>query len=179
MLLLQRIARKDLPSKKAVGLDTYFLFEYMGKAEYEFGTLPRAVKRLRGSLGGKKGVPKEVQVVNVGLNRSSLFHQLRGAKKNLQGIEIFCIGDKDGLTLATKVFEDQFNNKNPAFKHKGAGSDWIQRAYGIDPFWADTKHPCKTIGWFNVGEEVPWAVFKEREDAELFLKNLISPEGNP
>ena len=45
--LVQRIIVRTEPLKQRKGIDRWFKFDYMGSAEFEFDTLPQALKRMR------------------------------------------------------------------------------------------------------------------------------------
>lgn len=45
--LVQRLSLNEHPFERQQGFDRVFSCEYMGSAEFEFGTVPQALKRLR------------------------------------------------------------------------------------------------------------------------------------
>jgi len=47
--LVQRMTKKDQPYKNDKGIDSHFDLDYMGSSEFEWGAVPKSLKRLRQS----------------------------------------------------------------------------------------------------------------------------------
>lgn len=61
--LVQRILKKDYSAPGKKGVDALFSFDYMGSAEFEFGALPQALKRMREHA---KDLKIETETCNLG-----------------------------------------------------------------------------------------------------------------
>jgi len=91
--LIQRIdRRRDVEdSVYHTGIDRHFGFDYMGSAEFEFGTLPAALKRMRASSPDLIGF-------QVGAN------------------QFWFVGSPEDFSVAKAVFEDQLGKREMHFK---------------------------------------------------------------
>jgi len=159
---IQRIAcRKPVYDKQDIeplqsaypedGLDDAFVFDYMGNAHFEFGSLPAALKRLQ-----------ECKAPPV------------SAKISAHGKDAWLVGETFGIGAAEIIFEDQLRpHKERELSLKE--ETLIASAYGLEEGYASP------IGWWAIDEHKPnWALFKEQVDAEEWLRivygNSYKPE---
>jgi hypothetical protein len=91
--LVQRIIKKSYPSD-GKGVDSKFSFDYMGSAEFEFGTLPANLKIMR------KTPAKNIII-------SSLTFQDKVA---------WFVGKQEDLNEAQNLFADQLASRNWSLK---------------------------------------------------------------
>lgn len=148
--LIQRISSRrdpaDRPDKK--GVDSQFSFDYMGSAEFEFGCLFKALKRMRETAD----------------NRQQLLSFEIGSHK------FWYVGLVDEFKVAEKIFEDQLS-KSPKMRFKEFtgisssvdGSEKYCRSIG---WWAVDETSMM----------VPWAVFIKREDADAWVDLAYAPK---
>lgn len=139
--LVQRIELRDPPDPTRKGVDALFAFDYMGSAEFEFGTLPHSLRLMR--------------------------EQPLALRKMRSGEHIaWFIGRESDAPLAEALFADQIGPRAWRLKEwteidraYGVRSDWPSRAVG---WWAvQTKH-ASAKSW------VPFAFFKGKAHAETW-----------
>lgn len=148
--LVQRMKRRDRPGE---GVDAHFEFDYMGAAEFEWGTLPEALKLMRGWPTMSEWEPT---VIRLGLPD----HPAHVA---------WFVGPVEALELTTAFFIDQLTERKRRLKERSH----LFEVYHPEPrnsyaactgWWALDAWPC------------PWVLFREREDAEQWLKDLRKPK---
>ena len=142
--LVQRVIVRDTRNESNKGLDQFFSFDYMGSAEFEFGTLPAAVKRQRAS----KDQIKEPRKIKIG--------------------ERVCwyLGTENDYEAAKAFFVDQLTECKVYLKER---TD-IQRAYNVVPSFSVSD----VSAWLVVDEKhpTPWVLFKKKDAAKQWLKCL-------
>jgi len=173
--LVQRVSRYDQASERRKGIDAHFGMDYMGSAEFEFGQLPYSLKAMR-SVKDSLIAPKRIKV-----------------DRNGKSYVVWYIGRKDEYETAEKFFRDQLA---PSAGQRGwnlkertdiaielgteTHSSWSGRSikprgfagwWALDTTWRDPdgyrSFLCRTS---TSREFYPWAFFKQKEDAKLFLK---------
>jgi len=174
--LVQRMYRYNEPYERRDGIDRHFGMDYMGSAEFEFGQLPHSLKAMRSAKDDLIG-PRRIKV-----------------ERNGKHYVVWYIGREDEYETAEKFFRDQLA---PSVEQRGwrlkertdisvelgteTHSSWSGRAIkprGIDGWWAlDTtwENPEGSRGYmsrslYDGSTVYPWAFFKQKEDAKLFLK---------
>ena len=144
--LVQRL--KAPLSDHGTGLDKYFLLDYMGAAEFEWGALPGSLKVMRAAKGMKKWEPFRLTAHD-------------GDKEYLA----WYVGSEETKMVALEFFDDQLRER-PKWSLK-------ERSCIRNSYFPEHEWDGKIIGWWAVdGGPVPWAIFMKKEDAENFLKGL-------
>lgn len=140
--LIQRIKYKHDKNTKCV--DSYFSFDYMGRAEFEFGAIPKAWKELKSKTLIIKNIKKE--------------------SKSKREIKVFYVGPEEHYDFAKSLFVDQlYGLKN--FDYRCKESPYISLKYNDDSF---TRLGKSVIGWWDL--EKNWAIFDSHKDAKLWEK---------
>lgn len=147
--LIQRVIRRDRKNPEPYGVDAYFSFDYMGASEFEFGTLPKALKKMKAKRGSFS-----IQRVKVELNGQ--FHT---------GWAV-CRPEEFDEVVAT--FADQLGPR--IFRKDTLERTEMDRAYGLNSIWKDK--PGEITGWWALDAAVPWLLFVKKADARLWLKTL-------
>jgi hypothetical protein len=150
--LLQRFYRRKTPIEKAKGLDKHFCFDYMGSAEFEWGQLPSALAAMRENKGALLKEPEKI----VSGKHTCWF-----------------IGASKYIDVAKELFEDQLHSAGRQRKWILKESSGIAQAYGTDKDFPDGYK--NITGWWDVTlthGTIPWLLFKFKEDAELWLKEM-------
>lgn len=135
MWLIQRMKERGFPND-AKGVDALFRFDYMGSAEFEFGTLPKALKEMRAD--SQKVVITKVEA-RVG----------KGKKHKAYFVGPAC-KEKD----AGKLFSDEISGRN-SISHKEM--TYIRQSYIPErnkDYWKGI------VGWWVLDSDPPWALFK-------------------
>lgn len=145
--LVQRLILKDKENQNAKGIDCYFSMDYMGSAEFEFGMLGFSLRMWREYLACSVEKPECIKLES--------------------GEVCWFVGDATRYDQAKEFFADQLNEKKWSLKE---GSR-IQFAY------KDAKYMYDFVGWWALDANLPWAIFKTKEHANLFLKGLKNKEG--
>jgi hypothetical protein len=148
--LIQRVIRRREPRESSKGIDKEFSFDYMGSSEFEFGTLPDALKRLRAHKGRKKWIVTEVNCV-----------------VENQQYTAWLVGGRGDSRITREILVDQISLER---KYHFKESTMLHLAYCKE--WQVGGSPGETPvnGWWAVGADIPFAFFMEKADAELWLK---------
>jgi hypothetical protein len=119
----------------------------MGSSEFEWGALPASLKVLRAAA-----IPPAPAEMTSGKH------------------SVWFVGPETLRPLALEFFEDQLSGQ-PKQRLK----EWtnIDEAYGNSK-WGHKASECETIGWWCVDEGLPFVLFKNRDDAALWLKLIKS-----
>lgn len=151
-ILIQRLCRPrlirltggaDSMSDKK-GVDKYFGMDYMGRAEFEFGELPRAVKLMR-QTWDKAWVPKRIE------------HD---------DCVAWYVGAPEYLEQAETIFRDQVGPNKLHFKEPLR----LAVAYDRGRYARDERFDI--VGWWALDAPLPWCLFKEKEDALNWIKGI-------
>lgn len=144
--LIQRVIRRKHESEHSKGVDRLFEFDYMGASEFEFGTIPQALKAMRA-------------------NKSETW-QIRSIAA--VGHVCFYVGSPDTLNVACQLFEDQLK---PREERKVRPQEWtyLYETYNPDP----KRHRLGPFhGWWVLDGSMPFLLFKEKAHAEDWMKAL-------
>jgi hypothetical protein len=154
---IQRASKHLLPDPIPTSIDYFFTMDYMGSAEFEYGALPAALKRMRAATMVSE--PKRIKV----------------AGKYL----CWYVGPEDEYTLAKMLFIDQLGLSGDFTRLK-------ERTCIRDNF-VDERGPSDVKGisvssrfaktrddydWYDAwwAIEKTFAIFKKKEDAETWLR---------
>jgi len=144
--LVQRVLRKDSEEK---GIDGAFGFDYMGSAEFEFGSLFHALKAMRATWDQYLPEPKRI--------------------KDENGRIVWYVGPDDAeiLAFAEWFFVDQSYGH---CEHDLKERTDMRRAYEDEPDrWAPT-------GWWAIDHDTPWLLFVKKDDAREWIKRTKEQE---
>lgn len=151
--LVQRVEWMDPPRDRG-GVDRYFGFSYMGSSEFEWGSLPSALKYMREDVAKwDENLPVEMRV---------------------RDHVAWYVGPPEGLAVAEALFAWQLDEKR-RYVHK----DWYlkERTEIRDAYIPSGQWECKVIGWWAIdAAPCPWAFFMEKAHAEQWLKCLRTPK---
>lgn len=144
--LIQRVARRRQDREDSKGVDKLFELDYMGSAEFEFNTIPKALK-------GMRAVKDDTW-------------RIRPIMAN--NVTCYYIGSKDTFETATQLFEDQVT---PRAERKGYTKEWT---YIYETYFPnkDRNHLGPYHGWWVLDAEPSFILFKDMKHAEDFLKVL-------
>lgn len=146
--LIQRVIALKEPDERKKGVDRFFIFDYMGSAEFEFGALPEALKRMRA-------------------NADKLVVEQFTHKLPTHNVYASFVGVPSEKEMARTIFldqliEDKLRFKEPLYlKESLLNNDTINQRYG-----------SRFDGWWALDADAPWALFKFRKQAEQFLSCL-------
>lgn len=147
--LIQRVEWMDPPRDKE-GVDRYFGFNYMGSSEFEWGSLPSALRFMREDVAKwDKHLPVEMRV-----------------REHVA----WYVGPPEGLDQAQKLFGWQLDEKK-----RYDTKDWYlkERTEIHDAYFPRKEWPCRTVGWWAIdASPCPWVFFMKKEHAEQWLKCL-------
>lgn len=151
MWLVQRIKKKFGPPEPERGVDGFFAMDYMGSAEFEWGALPNALKVMRetASSSSEKIVLKKVKHVTMSQQGKKQVHKAYfvGPASILPRAQMFFIGELEGVGM---------RHKEPTF---------------IRSVYVEKNDFCsRTIGWWVLEDQPPWALFKEDPLARQWKK---------
>ncbi len=173
--LIQRVKRNHNPRPEAKGVDQHFRMDYMGSAEFEGGTLLRALNVLRQdkTVTG----PVEITTTREGTPVSAWF-----------------VGPADQLPTARKVFEMAMRGEDAEWdlRLKERTDLWDAYGPGTDPDAPPPKPSKKPktrppvnyakafIGWWCVDagdqhvhrSDGTWAIFRDQNDAETWRREI-------
>lgn len=143
--LIQRVVKASGEGRG--GIDSYFGFDYMGAAEFEYGALPSALKAMRASLALYLEEPKRIKDVN--------------------GRVIWYVGPDDEKTLdyVRRFFEDQSyaDNRSMSFKERTG-------MHGVYENDVNDAFSRQIIGWWAIDVEFPWILFTKKEHALAWMR---------
>jgi hypothetical protein len=126
----------------------------MGSSEFEFGTLPGALKRIRAHKGRKKWKVMPIVFV-VDEQRHTAYY----------------VGDNDYIQAVRQLLVDQVSDTR-ALRFKEA--TYLRLAYLAE--WREGQPGETNVGgWWALSTDIPFAFFKEKEDAELWLRLVGGP----
>lgn len=140
--LIQRVTRRKFISEHQKGFDRIFSLDYMGSAEFEFNTIPKALKAMRAAKNKKW----EIRSITVGKNTA------------------YYVGDPKTFNIAVQLFDDELKDyQNRKFRHKE--STRIRETYL--PEKGSFAEPYDA--WWSLDSELPFMLFRYKNHAEDFL----------
>jgi hypothetical protein len=147
--LVQRLQKTydGKPREGAKGVDRFFMMDYMGSAEFEFGALPASLKRIRAMP--KIAEPKRIKIA--------------------QHV-VWYVGPEDYREVAELFFRDQLNTRQNQKMRLKESSRIYQSFIGDD--W--DKKRDDYVGWWDV--EHDWAFFVTKDHARNWIKTLWPAE---
>lgn len=158
--LVQRVMRRSSPDEQKKGLDQHFEFDYMGSSEFEWGTLPKSVRRMRELLQNESWEPKKITAST--------------------GEEVWYVGSPGRMEIAAEFFEYELNGKweQGDFRlHALQEGSHIKRAYR-EP--SKSKIFSDPTAWWCMDEytepefQKDWCLLRNKKDADLWLGCLLS-----
>jgi hypothetical protein len=144
--LIQRVKRRASSLNKA-GVDSDFAFDYMGSSEFEWGALPKALAEMRGAVDAS----------------------WKPEKLTYKKFVAWYIGPEKPRAVAKSFFERNLDDRyDQALKE----ISYVHDSYtGTENNWRRD-----VIGWWCIDEGMPFALFKSKEDAELWLEHMRKPK---
>jgi len=145
--LIQRVKRRSHVSEHSKGFDRIFELDYMGSSEFEFGTIPKALKAMRAA----KDDTWIIRTITVGKDTA------------------YFVGPADRLNAATQVFEDNLKAtwSERKFRHKEV--TYIYESYHP----VKGKNFNLFDAWWAVDEGLaPFFLFKNKEHAKELMALL-------
>lgn len=161
--LVQRVNRRDRVREDMKGINRHFTFDYMGSAEFEYGRLGEATRRMREHL--------------VDLQILKLEHGHSEAKA------LWFLGDPRYLVQATDFVKDQLG----PMKHRLQDVSRIRQSL-VEPTTTLRRLATKHDAWWALDtgttlsvpslhrDDRPWLVFVQKADAQRWMKDLANPE---
>jgi len=149
--LVQRVSRRESPRDTSKGVDKHFSFDYMGSAEFEFGALPEALKRMR------------VRVDR--LNLLKISSPQEGVKR------LWFLGEPEYLPQAVALLRDQLGPQKTFLKER----TYMKDSMVAEPLVGESRSR-KFDAWWALdvqGEDHHnWLIFVQKADAQQWLKDL-------
>lgn len=155
--MVQRISSRYIPPVESrKGIDAHFNWDYMGRAEFEFGALGRALTQMRENANADI-----ITAVKIEFN-----------EKNSHGIvdhecKAYYTGPKAGYEVAKSFFLDQLGPRKIRL---------FEPSY-IDESYKEAKSYSKCIGWWCIDDNraiAPWALFKTDPDARQWSTSVYA-----
>lgn len=146
--LVQRLVRRSSPNDRHVGVDRDFTLEYMGSAEFEFGTANRQLRAL-------VEVYERLEILPALVNGHTLWYL--GLPQQLAEAEAL-IADQAHATPRYR-FQERPHLRERLIPEGDARM--LARLYTATGWWAYTEHASGFM-------EAPWLLFLEQNDAEAF-----------
>jgi len=147
------VIRRRQANEHRKGIDQHFSFDYMGSSEFEFGTLPDALKRTRAHKGRKKWKVTPIVFVVEG-----------------QRLTAHYVGEPANIQAVRQILVDQVSDTR-ALRFKEA--TYLRLAYMSE--WREGQPGETDVGGWWAITDVPYAFFKEKADAELWLRLTGGP----
>jgi len=144
--LVQRVDVRHHTDGKRKGVDKFFHFDYMGSSEFEWGSLPKALKEMRSKLDAT-WQPTKIEF---------------GERV------VWFIGDPSLVPSVVEFFLDQIQEfKDRQIRLK-------ERSHIYESFDPNEKFDSfKNDGWWAIDAKPPWVAFKKKDHAETWLKCLV------
>jgi len=143
--LIQRIKRRNYTSESQKGFDRIFELDYMGSAEFEFGTIPQALKAMRANKD-KEWIIRTIQT----------------------GPSVcYFVGAPGMMNIAIQVFEDELKERaDRKLRHK--------ERTGIYESYNPSKQNeySRYDAWWALDCEMPFFLFKDKKHAKEFMEVL-------
>lgn len=150
--LIQRLQRRyGAPVEDANGIDRWFILDYMGAAEFEFGT----PYKMHTDMSARAD---EMQVHKMEYNGTTMWYV--GLESQIEEALLVLKNHIDGTRMNLKEATYLMQSLNTE-KYLGDTVGW----------WAYTEHSRPSGDW-RLWMELPWAIFKTEQDAAHFLEGL-------
>lgn len=156
MWLVQRLERNDYASPDAKGIDRVFRMDYMGSAEFEFGELPKTLKKMREAT--------ESEIV-----LQKIEHAMRDEKGKKITHKAYFVGPATLSKVAQEFFTSELTGEN---KKRLKEPTFIQHAYQET---SEKSHYRRYVGWWVLDDESPWAILKTDELAREWKRLVYQP----
>jgi hypothetical protein len=140
--LIQAIELRREDKPYVAGLSQYFRFRSHGAAEFEFGAIPDAIRRMR-----------------------KAYSTLKDFELNVHGHRAIAICNPDDETEVNKFFKDELRGS----RSQSRAYLCLRDVYGIGE---DKKPLHDEVAWFNLSAEIPWVVCKTDEIAVKWRTGL-------
>ena len=145
--LIQRVRRRKYESEHNKGFDRIFELDYMGSSEFEFGTIPQALKAMR----ARNSLPPKMSVANITIGKNVAYY----------------VGDASTFDVAVMLFEDELRGRSERkFRHKERTA--IYESYNP----SKENEYSQYDAWWALDAEVPFFLFKDKKHAEELLALL-------
>ncbi|MHA2062895.1 MAG: hypothetical protein ACXABY_00770 [Candidatus Thorarchaeota archaeon] len=148
--LVQRLEARKFPGKKK-GVDHYFLMDYMGSAEFEFGALPYSLDLMRAS--------DKIDLWEAPTRIDCVGHALWfvGACSDLE----------TAIDLVVRCLDGTYEGKERPYMRQAleGEDDYFKRFVG---WWVINQKPL----YGGLKEKVPFCVFASKEYAEQWLQGM-------
>lgn len=145
--LVQRVIRRKTSIDKK-GIDSIFEFDYMGSSEFEWGTLPKALKMMRED---RKNDPKGWVIRHITIKESA----------------IFFYGSPTMLNRAITFFQDQLL---PFEERQGRTKEFTYLYETYFPRPHNRLGPYH--GWWILDAKVPYLLFPNQENAKAWQEAM-------
>ena len=147
--LIQRMCKRASPLERYIGPDRLWSMEYMGSAEFEFGALPEALRRMASHRA-------RLQVVSCQNGDSTLWSV--GLPEHTQAI----------TGLLARELEEVGVREWFLKEHTG-----MRAALGRDTSKWDAGRSDPTMAWWALDAlRSPFAIFQQEQDAYYWLERL-------
>ncbi len=145
--LVQRLKLNEYSQGKGKGVDAHFTMDYMGSAEFEFGALPASLKIIREYIKDDW----EPMKIKVGEHVA------------------WFVGLKELYNPAKLFFAEQLGvvPEGQVKRHRLKELTNLMKSYESNKYYEDI------VGWWAIDAyPCPWAIFKKKDYAKLWLKGL-------
>ena len=157
--LVQRL-KKTFSGEGRKGVDRYFSMDYMGSAEFEYGSLPAALRAMRAAVP----LPEPVEIK---------------ATRDGQPVSGWYVGDPAHLDVASYWFSGLIASDDARMSFFMNESANVYEAYGTDTLPATRarqearrNYHKDILGWWCVDDSRTWAIFTTKEHAHNWLLGL-------
>lgn len=143
--LVQRLQVRTFGADQRKGVDREFEMDYMGSAEFEFGSLPKSLREMR-KLGDA--------------NQKSMFEISFGKTTHT----VFYYGPSEHLEVAKDLFTDhlvcRYGKKYPL----------KERSEIQDAFFNNDETKNETVAWWDIDNN--WIAFKSKKLRDKWINAL-------
>lgn len=163
--LIQRGQFKDTKFDDITGIDSLLSFEYMGSSEYEFGALPKSLRR----------------IIEEGYSKYSFVEVDSVRDKDGNTARVYCKNNEveDAIKAVIHLSENDYGYKERASMHKYIVDGYKDKPFTTD-FWWDIENDFFVIFGNEkqkllqkaISEmEIKWGVIPKKK--KTFLQKLI------
>ena len=169
---VRRSARLEGFNKDIKSIDHYFEMDYMGSSEFEWGTIPQALKRMRARAQMDDFVTEPQRIKVAG-----------------QYVAWF-VGPMDQFNIAKALFIDQLGLAGERQRLKelsyirdnyvDLGSPGTMNGVALRSKFAKSRDDFGWYdGWWAVDDTVAFAFFKTKEDAKIWIHCVFNGVSAP
>lgn len=144
--LIQRVKRRSHVAEHQKGFDRIFELDYMGSSEFEFGTIPQALKAMRAN----KNETWTIRSITVGKHTA------------------YFVGQPDMVNIATQVFDDELKPTYSERKFRHKEGTYLYESYNP----VKGKNYNLFDAWWALDVAMPFFLFKDKKHAEELLALL-------